>query len=85
MEPRITPIWIKFWTVWAICLVLVLLAFIVAEGWALKRAGFGDTLTETVVYLRDTNSWLYWVILDSVYAMAGVSVWLMWHFRFWER
>lgn len=55
------------------------------EGIALKRVEFGDTLTETVVMLRDRNSWLYWLILDIVTLTAFVMAWLLWHFRFWTR
>lgn len=77
-----TPIWIKFWTGWAICLALVLVAFLIAEGWALVRNAKGDTLSETVWYLRDQGRWLYWLILDTVYVAALTFGWLLFHFRF---
>lgn len=79
------PVWIRFWTGWAICLALVLVAFLIAEGVALARDVHGDTLTETVVYLRDKNSWLYWLIIDVVTVTGVVMAWLVFHFRFWER
>lgn len=79
------PVWIKFWTAWAVAGAVWLIVFLIAEGAGLARAAYGDTLTETVVYLRDKNSWLYWLIIDVV-AINGVTMgWLLWHFRFWVR
>lgn len=83
-EP-VTPIWIRIWTVWAIALALLLLFFIVVEGIGLVRDGYGDTLTETVVYLREKNSWLYHLIIDVCFLMAVTMAWVIYHFRFWVR
>lgn len=52
---------------------------------ALARDVHGDTLTETVVYLREANSFLYWLIIDVCFLMAIVFAWVIYHFRFWER
>lgn len=76
------PVWIKFWTGWAICLALVLVTFLVAEGWALARDAKGDTLSESIWYLRDQGRWLYWLILDTVYVTALTMAWLIFHLRF---
>lgn len=80
-----TPIWIQIWTWWGISLAVHLIFFLVVEFAGLKREGFGDTLTESVVYLRDNNSWIYWLILDVCFLMAITMAWVIYHFRFWER
>jgi len=76
-----SPVWIKFWTGWAIALAAVLLVFLVVEALALLRPGFGDTLSETVWHLRDRGRWLYWFILDIVLITGLTMAWLMFHFR----
>lgn len=79
---RGSPVWIKFWTGWAIALALVLVVFLVAEGWALARDAKGDTLSETVWHLRDQGRWLYWLIVDVVMITGITMAWLLFHFRF---
>lgn len=76
------PIWITIWTWWAIVLAVVLIFFLVVEGWALFHKGPGDTLSETVWYLRNTRNWLYWLILDVVLVTAITMAWLLFHFQY---
>lgn len=78
-----SPVWIRVWTWWAIILAALLLFFLVVEGMALFRPGIGDTLSETVWYLRDSGSWLYWLILDVIYITAITMAWLIFHFK-WQ-
>lgn len=75
------PVWITIWTWWAIILAVVLIFFLVVEAWALFRPGRGDTLSETVWYLRNTRNWLYWLILDVVLVTAITMAWLLFHFQ----
>lgn len=75
------PVWITGWTVWAIVGAVWLGTFLVFEGWALARPGIGDTLSESVWFLRDTGQWLYWLILDLVWATMVTMAWLLVHFR----
>lgn len=77
------PVWISIWTTWGIVLALLLLFFLVIEGLALVRPGIGDTLSETIWYLRDTGSWLYWLILDVIYLTAITMAWLIFHVK-WQ-
>lgn len=78
-------IWQRIWLTWAVSLALLIVMFLIVEGIALARPAFGDTLTESVVGLREANSWVYWLIIDVV-TVAGVTMcWLVWHLRFWER
>lgn len=76
------PVWIRFWTGWAVCLALLLLTFLVAEGWALTREAKGDTLSESIWYLRDQGRWLYWLIVDVIFINALTMAWLLYHVRF---
>lgn len=78
-------VWERIWFVWALSLAVHVVFFLVVEGLALMRAGFGDTLTESVVALRDGGSWVYWLIVDIV-TLTGITMgWLVWHFRYWVR
>lgn len=77
------PIWITIWTWWAISLGVHLLFFLVVEGAAIVNKAIGDTLSETVWYLRDTEKWLYWLILDVCYLMAITMAWVIFHFK-WQ-
>lgn len=77
-----TPIWIRVWTIWAVALAALLIFFLVVEGIALFRPGVGDTLSESVWYLRETGSWLYWLIIDVVMVTGITMAWLLFHFRF---
>lgn len=82
-NPSLTEaIWTRIWTVWAILLALLILFFLVVEGFALARRGIGDTLSEQVWRLREQGSWLYWLIIDVVFVTAVVMAWLLFHFRF---
>lgn len=78
-------IWQRIWLTWAISLAIHVVFFAVVEGIALKRPEFGDTLTESVVGLREANSWVYWLIVDVVTVTGVVMCWLVFHFRFWKR
>ncbi len=71
------------WTWWAIVLLAVLVWFLIAEGIALKLPAKGDTLSETVWYPRDQGRWLYWLILEVVFASMVTMAWLLVHFR-WQ-
>lgn len=77
------PIWIRVWTIWAVSLAVHLLFFLVVEGAALFHRQIGDTLSETVWYLRDTGSWLYLLILDICTVMAVTMAWVIFHFK-WQ-
>lgn len=79
------PAWTRLWTWWAVVGAVWILTFILFEGIALIRDSYGDTLTETVVWLRDENRWLYWLIVDVVTLTGIVMPWLVFHFRFWSR
>ena len=76
-----SPVWIKYWTVWAVALILILLAFLIPEFYALAKHVKGGTLSESVWHLRDTGQWLYWLILDVVTITAITMAWLLIHFR----
>ena len=78
-----SPIWIKIWTGWAIILAMLTLFFLVVEALALIRPGTGDTLSETVWYLRDSGNGLYWFILDVIVLVGVTCGWLLFHFR-WQ-
>lgn len=79
----VAPVWIKIWTAWAVALAVILIFFLIWEAWALIRPGRGDTLSETVWYLRDQGRWLYWLILDVVSITLITMAWLIFHFR-WQ-
>lgn len=76
------PVWIQLWTWWGIVGAVWISVFLFFEGWALTRPAIGDTLSESVWFLRDTGSWLYWLIIDLIYVTAAVMAWLLFHFRF---
>lgn len=76
------PVWIRLWTVWAIIGAVWIIAFAIFEGFALARDGIGDTLSETVWYLRDEGRWLYWLILDVIVVNALTMAWLLFHLRY---
>lgn len=74
--------WTIVWTVWAINLAALVVAFLVFEALALAGKARGDTLSEQVWYLRNMNDPLYWLIIDVVFVAAVVFAWLIFHFRF---
>lgn len=76
-----SPVWIRYWTWWAVALVVILLAFLVPEFYALIKGIKGGTLSETVWHLRDQGRWLYWLILDVVVITAITMAWLLFHFQ----
>lgn len=74
--------WTPFWTVWGVALGIVLLTFLVAEGIALARPAIGDTLSETMWYLRDKSSPMFWIILDTIVIAAIALAWTLFHFQY---